>query len=128
MSDDKKQKDILKEIKGLGDLADGLSGMDDILSDPFGEEDMSALLGENGDLEGMPGGMAFGSFGMPTMPGMAGMPTMPGMPGMTGMAGMPKEAALYDTVIVHGFRGDYVLTFEETEEGLVITAKDRGEE
>lgn len=122
MSDDKKQKDILKEIKGLGDLADGLSGMDDILSDPFGEEDMSALLGENGGLEGMPGGMAFGSFGMPGMTGM------PGMPGMPGMAGMPKEAALYDTVIVHGFRGDYVLTFEETEEGLVISAKDRGEE
>ena len=112
MSDDKKQKDILKEIKGLGDLADGLSGMDDILSDPFGEEDMSALFKE----DGMPAGIPFGSFGMPTMPGM------------TGMAGMPKEAALYDTVIVHGFRGDYVLTFEETEEGLVISMKDRGEE
>ena len=124
MSDDKKQKDILKEIKGLGDLADGLSGMDDILSDPFGEEDMSALFKE----DGMPAGIPFGSFGMPTMPGMTGMSGMATMPGMTGMAGMPKEAALYDTVIVHGFRGDYVLTFEETEEGLVISMKDRGEE
>lgn len=100
MTDEKNTKDIFKDLEALGGLADGLSGMDDVLSDPFGEEDMSALFG-------------------------GGMPA--GMPGIAGMPGAPKDIALYDKVIVHGFRGDYVLTFEETEDGLQINVADRGE-
>lgn len=102
-SEDKK-KDIYGELEALGGLAEGLSGFDDLLSDPFGEEGMS--LPDGG---GMPQGI----------PGIG--------PGGFAVPGMPKDIALYDTVIVHGLRGDYRLTFEETEDGLVINVADRGE-
>ena len=36
------------------------------------------------------------------------------------MPGEPKDVMLYDTIIVHGLMGDYKLSFEENEDGLVI--------
>ena len=53
---------------------------------------------------------------------MPGMDALMGMTGMTGMSmpGEPKDVMLYDTIIVHGLMGDYKLSFEENEDGLVI--------
>lgn len=53
---------------------------------------------------------------------MPGMDALMGMAGMTGvsMPGEPKDVMLYDTIIVHGLMGDYKLSFEENEDGLVI--------
>ena len=53
---------------------------------------------------------------------MPGMDALMGMTGMTGMSmpGEPKDVMLYDTIIGHGLMGDYKLSFEENEDGLVI--------
>ncbi|MBQ9708785.1 MAG: hypothetical protein IJV66_06345 [Firmicutes bacterium] len=103
MSDEKTNiNDILTELESLGSIADELESF----RDPF-EDSIEAF---NGDLPD-----DFMAGGITRMPGI-----FPGSGGIS-MPGAPKEIGLFDTVIVHGFRSDYKLTFEETDEGLVIS-------
>ena len=98
-----KKKDIMEELKTLSGRADALDGLDAL-------DELDALFGDPMEQSG----------GMPD-------PNFGGMPGIAGfsMPGMPKDIALYDRVIVHGLRADYELTFEETEDGLVINVADK---
>lgn len=118
MSEDK-IKDRLASLQALNNLA---NDMDDY-TDAAANLEIDEFEASFGDF-GMPD---FGGMGMPGgMPGFGGMGMPGGMPGFGGPVapgGKPRDVAFYETIIVHGLRGDYELSFNETDDGLEIIVK-----
>lgn len=96
-----KKRNLLDQLQALEQLASEMDGYSDSLEEI---PDMDEIMGMTG---------------MSGIPGMDGMESIAGMPGMS-VPGEPKDVMLYDTIIVHGLMGDYKLSFEENEDGLVI--------
>lgn len=144
MSDDN-MKNRLASLQMLNQLATGMGDYSDPMADiepdefeaSFGGYSQLGIGGlpnisEEDILREMNGGFGMESMlnGIDTPDEMSGFDTaILGMAGMSGMPGMgafqtgAKEVGVYDNVVVHGMRGNYYLSFEETEEGLEITIK-----